>query len=110
MLVPPGWDSWGKIRVLSEKFDVEGISNGWSVDISPGFTTIHDDVEGGAVDVYVDMVKDRNTAALDSLSIMKNRGIEVPPVDTQEFLAAQMEVLERREEGEKQMMNRYSAN
>lgn len=32
-LVPPNWDSWGKIRVLREGFDVEGISSGWSVDI-----------------------------------------------------------------------------
>ncbi|KAI4167123.1 MAG: hypothetical protein LQ348_007722, partial [Seirophora lacunosa] len=33
VLVPPNWDSWGKIRVLREGFDVEGISSGWSIDI-----------------------------------------------------------------------------
>ncbi|KAL8908385.1 MAG: hypothetical protein Q9171_005472, partial [Xanthocarpia ochracea] len=33
ILVPPNWDSWGKIRVLREGFDVEGISSGWSLDI-----------------------------------------------------------------------------
>ncbi|KAL8733261.1 MAG: hypothetical protein Q9166_002278 [cf. Caloplaca sp. 2 TL-2023] len=33
VLIPPNWDSWGKIRVLREGFDVEGISSGWSVDI-----------------------------------------------------------------------------
>ncbi|KAI4136584.1 MAG: hypothetical protein L6R39_007718 [Caloplaca ligustica] len=33
VLVPPNWDSWGKIRVLREGFDVEGISSGWNVDI-----------------------------------------------------------------------------
>ncbi|KAI4220613.1 MAG: hypothetical protein L6R36_007504, partial [Xanthoria steineri] len=33
ILVPPNWDSWGKIRVLREGFDVESISNGWSIDI-----------------------------------------------------------------------------
>ncbi|KAL8938635.1 MAG: hypothetical protein Q9216_003782 [Gyalolechia sp. 2 TL-2023] len=32
VLVPPNWDSWGKIRVLREGFDVEGISSGWSID------------------------------------------------------------------------------
>ncbi len=32
ILVPPNWDSWGKIRVLREGFDVESISNGWSID------------------------------------------------------------------------------
>lgn len=33
VLVPPAWDSWGKIRVLREGFDVEGISRAWSVEI-----------------------------------------------------------------------------
>ena len=33
ILVPPNWDSWGKIRVIREGFDVEGTSNQWSVDI-----------------------------------------------------------------------------
>ncbi|KAL8979156.1 MAG: hypothetical protein Q9177_006216, partial [Variospora cf. flavescens] len=33
VLVPPNWDSWGKIRVLREGFDVEGISSGWGIDI-----------------------------------------------------------------------------
>ncbi|KAI4172335.1 MAG: hypothetical protein LQ343_003593 [Gyalolechia ehrenbergii] len=32
VLVPPNWDSWGKIRVLREGFDVEGINSGWSID------------------------------------------------------------------------------
>src|SRR5258706_15763957 len=34
VLVPANWDSWGKIRVLREGFDVEGVNRGWSVDIS----------------------------------------------------------------------------
>ncbi|KAL9044091.1 MAG: hypothetical protein Q9214_002748 [Letrouitia sp. 1 TL-2023] len=33
IIVPPNWDSWGKIRVLREGFDVEAISKGWSIDI-----------------------------------------------------------------------------
>lgn len=33
ILVPPNWDSWGKIRVLREGFDVETVSNGWADDI-----------------------------------------------------------------------------
>lgn len=33
VLVPPNWDSWGKIRILREGFDVEGISQKWSLDI-----------------------------------------------------------------------------
>ena len=33
VLVPPAWDSWGKIRVLREGFDVEGVSRAWGVEI-----------------------------------------------------------------------------
>ena len=35
ILVPPNWDSWGKIRVIREGFDVEGTSIGWSIDVQP---------------------------------------------------------------------------
>ena len=35
ILVPPNWDSWGKISVLREGFDVEGVSSGWSSDTQP---------------------------------------------------------------------------
>jgi dynein light intermediate chain 1 len=92
VFVPPHWDSWGKIRVLREGFDVEGINKGWNLDISH---ELADDAEpeGGAVEVYEDVIKDTSRNA-DSLALFKNGGMEVPPVDTQEFLAQQFEVLE----------------
>ena len=37
IVVPPNWDSWGKIRVLREGFDVERVSNGWSIDLAQPF-------------------------------------------------------------------------
>ncbi|KAK4183698.1 putative dynein 1 light intermediate chain 1 [Podospora australis] len=37
IVVPPNWDSWGKIRVLREGFDVERVSNGWTVDLDQPF-------------------------------------------------------------------------
>jgi dynein light intermediate chain 1 len=33
ILIPPNWDSWGKIRILREGFDVEGVSQAWSEEI-----------------------------------------------------------------------------
>lgn len=93
VLIPPHWDSWAKIRILREGFDVEGISNGWSIDISaPSDSASSHEVEGGAVDVYEEVVKDPKRD--NGLSVLKHKGIEVPPVDTQEFLAQQLEVLE----------------
>lgn len=97
ILIPgPGWDSWGKIRVLGEAFDVEGICSGWSRDISSEFTTIYDDVDGSAVEVYEDVIKDSMREGDSLAALKKPRGIEVQPVDTQEFLAMQMESLETR--------------
>lgn len=37
IVVPPNWDSWGKIRVLREGFDVEKVSEGWSIDLEQPF-------------------------------------------------------------------------
>lgn len=33
ILVPPNWDSWGKIRILRDAFEAESISERWSIDI-----------------------------------------------------------------------------
>ncbi|KAL6243128.1 hypothetical protein RBB50_009679 [Rhinocladiella similis] len=33
ILIPPNWDSWGKIRILKEGFDPEAVGNAWSVEI-----------------------------------------------------------------------------
>lgn len=34
VLVPSGWDSWGKIRVLREKYEVETVGRGWEADVA----------------------------------------------------------------------------
>ncbi|KAL0142995.1 dynein light intermediate chain-domain-containing protein [Mucor lusitanicus] len=33
VLVPSGWDSWGKIKVLREGFDCDHVSEGWDADM-----------------------------------------------------------------------------
>ena len=33
ILIPPNWDSWGKIRPLREETDLEAISDAWSIEI-----------------------------------------------------------------------------
>lgn len=38
ILIPPNWDSWGKIRVIREGFDVEAISEAWSEAIQASAT------------------------------------------------------------------------
>jgi dynein light intermediate chain 1, cytosolic len=53
VLVPAGWDSWGKIRVLREGFDCEGASSEWDDDL--GEDGEH---EGGARKVYEEVIPD----------------------------------------------------
>ncbi|CCU79951.1 dynein light intermediate chain [Blumeria hordei DH14] len=110
ILVPPNWDSWGKIRILKDGFDIEAISNGWSIDIDikhkvvlPGSVS-NDDKEDdeqsasgqGAVYAYEKVIRD---PALDTLqaSVTDSVGLnlEVSSQNTQEFLASQLEVLEK---------------
>jgi dynein light intermediate chain 1 len=33
VLVPAGWDSWGKLRVLREGFDCDAVHQGWDSDM-----------------------------------------------------------------------------
>nr|CAG8524817.1 2988_t:CDS:10 [Entrophospora candida] len=33
VMVPSGWDSWGKIKISKEGFDCEGLLNGWDLDM-----------------------------------------------------------------------------
>lgn len=109
VLIPPSWDSWGKIRVLREGFDVEGISQSWSVDVRrapPGAagTTERRETglsepkgnaqEAGIISTYEEVIKDpRGNDEVDSIG--PSHGIEIPAVNTQEFLAGQLEIMER---------------
>ncbi|KTW29251.1 hypothetical protein T552_01206 [Pneumocystis carinii B80] len=34
IFVPPGWDSWGKIRIIRDSFDVEKVANAWDSDLN----------------------------------------------------------------------------
>lgn len=119
ILVPPNWDSWGKIRVLREGFDVELVSNGWSIDLDQplprpaingaenlstsnggrheetnGDTETSDPV-GSTVVLYESSVQD---PAMDALALASQNShstkLEVETTDTQAFLAEQLQYLE----------------
>lgn len=115
ILVLPNWDSWGKIRVLRDGFDVEAVSNGWAVDLDQAFptaksngllslentTTNAADNEDSVVDMYESEVQD---SSLDALQMAQNlqdtSKLEVPSVDTQAFLAQQMERLDQQKKAD----------
>ncbi|PVH76292.1 DLIC-domain-containing protein [Cadophora sp. DSE1049] len=117
VLVPPNWDSWGKIRVLRDGFDVEAVNKGWSVDIEEsyelviqngtngvnGHTTPDEEtppVPGAAVEAYQETIRD---PSLDALQATASEGnglkLEVSSQDAQTFLATQVEVLDKIRQG-----------
>jgi dynein light intermediate chain 1 len=117
ILVPPNWDSWGKIRIIREGFDMEGVSTAWSIEIQdppePLTGTVdqpQDDSAMGAEDgtsavtIFEQTITDpkRNTAMAHAGSQNSANKIEVETLDMQSFLAKQLDVLEQlKQEDEK---------
>lgn len=120
ILIPSNWDSWGKIRVLREGFDVEGVHSGWSSDIDGPPIPIRKvlgerDVNGSeheeegasnngstsnassAVTMYEETIihPKKDVSAAPSIKLKDPEAIETESMDTQEFLASQLEVLEQ---------------
>lgn len=103
VVVPPNWDSWGKIRVLREGFNVEEVNKGWSLDIeedSSSAESTHsqppepESASESAVSAYEEVIRDPSLDALQATSA-ESQGLklEVSSLDAQSFLASQVEIL-----------------
>jgi len=120
VLVPPNWDSWAKIRILREGFDVEGISQRWSVDIeiprhmrlangtpangeaqtsgeSDAPQTSFEIEEPSGLSIYEETIRNPES---DYPQTSTTNGIDVTSKDPQAFLIEQVAVLDnlRRED------------
>ena len=110
ILIPPNWDSWGKIRVLKDGFDPEAVGNAWAVEIQNSaeptldFSTTKGQkavqAETGAeaesesaVQVYEATLRTPADSRPAFQPRTHDETITVPPV--QEFLQAQYETLEK---------------
>lgn len=114
VVIPPNWDSWGKIRVLRDGFDVDQVSSGWSIDLDQPFPRAspngaasengqvnggsgraEGDPEGSTVALYEDAVQD---PSMDALQLAgrntHSTALEVETIDTQAFLTQQLKVLD----------------
>ncbi|KFX88122.1 hypothetical protein V490_07812 [Pseudogymnoascus sp. VKM F-3557] len=104
VVVPPNWDSWGKIRVLRDGFDVERMSQGWTADIEEevesrqnGLRTDSETSEGylSAISAYEDAIRDpRSEGSSNVQANSTGKKLEIKSQETQEFLAAQLEALD----------------
>jgi dynein light intermediate chain 1 len=112
ILVPPNFDSWGKIRILTEDFNVEAVSEVWTRDIQADMASEDDQISsnnnqsssaqqgknaGDAVSMYEEVIKNPQREA-DIRSGLPNKkdskALEVESKDTQSFLAEQAAILE----------------
>lgn len=107
VVVPPNWDSWGKIRVLREGFNVEEVNKGWSFDIEEDSSSddgTHsqppESVAESAVSAYEEVIRDPSLDALQATSA-ESQGLklEVSSLDAQSFLASQVEILHKISQG-----------
>ncbi|KAL7621515.1 hypothetical protein AAE478_008839 [Parahypoxylon ruwenzoriense] len=127
IVVPPNWDSWGKIRVLRDGFDVETVSEGWSIDLDQPFPMTGSDglneanyltngemngtaePEGSSLVQYEEQVQDTSLDALQLAQGNKDTNrLEVPSVDTQAFLANQLERLEQHKKADEKAGKEHS--
>jgi dynein light intermediate chain 1 len=115
VVVPPNWDSWGKIRVLRDGFDVEAVNKGWSLDIEESYNQVsrgsgtsgdistpteEPKVLGSAVEAFQEIIRDPSLDALQATAAETNGlKLEISSLDTQSFLATQVEVLDKIRQG-----------
>lgn len=116
ILVPPNWDSWGKIRVLGGSFDAEQVSKGWEEDLKTPLDeepakangqqlqseeamdedNTHPPKDGTAVVQYEAWCRDPNSGGLAVVesAMADGTAVGVESEDTQEFLERQLKILE----------------
>lgn len=131
ILVPSNWDSWGKIRIIREGFDIEGVGTSWSIEIQekpespppPPSDPTDEAAENqeikkpepeqddgtSAVTIFEQTIQDPRFGVVASQGLQFNGSkdndskIEIETAATQAFLGEQLEVLEQlRAEDDKQ--------
>ncbi|RMD41378.1 hypothetical protein DV735_g3755, partial [Chaetothyriales sp. CBS 134920] len=100
ILVPPNWDSWGKIRPIHEGTDLEAISHAWSIEIQaqpeerPDLSVLEEgEGSASAVSLYEGSLPELQTRS--AYSVAANAGDEAVAVPSvQDFLKSQLPILE----------------
>ncbi|KFY26079.1 hypothetical protein V493_04288 [Pseudogymnoascus sp. VKM F-4281 (FW-2241)] len=95
VVVPPNWDSWGKIRVLRDGFDVERMSQGWTSDIEEDSVSRTSGEHLSAISAYEDAIRDPRGDSTSNMHVNSTgQKMEIKSQETQAFLAAQLEALD----------------
>lgn len=107
ILIPPNWDSWGKIRILQGGFEIETVAKAWSVEIqSPpeaefnssnaADTTGRQAQDSGEVSAVSILTSSLPNPAANSRPYVSSTTLDdvVIVTDSQTFLAEQAQILE----------------
>ncbi|KAI9263502.1 dynein light intermediate chain-domain-containing protein [Helicostylum pulchrum] len=96
VLVPSGWDSWGKIKILREGFDCENLSDGWDADMDAVMDRQNPD-KLGARGIYEDSI-------LNGDSEVQPQHIPTTTIceDEQSFFERHYETLQKTQESSRQ--------
>ncbi|KAK7203630.1 dynein light intermediate chain-domain-containing protein [Myxozyma melibiosi] len=82
VLIPSGWDSWSKILVIKEDFDVEGVSSSWQSEV-----LAEDGDVDALIEVFEEVVHAFGAAVSSTKEVQKAAAaLEVESVPTQQFL------------------------
>jgi dynein light intermediate chain 1, cytosolic len=93
IVVPPNFDSWGKIRILTDDFNIEAVSQAWERDIEAAPS--EKEPYNSAVSMYHRGINNpKKDLDMPDLAEDENSGAEVESRDTQAFLGEQAEILE----------------
>ena len=115
ILIPANWDSWSKIRILREGFDVESVSNDWSAEIDkyshaqyqePGKDPEPSEDDFAAqiplrreqstlLRAFSEVIQDPAIHTLPLVQSSSLQKLEVDVIPNQGFLASQLDELER---------------
>ena len=100
ILIPPNWDTWGKIKILRDGFDIEGTSNSWTAETQPpqgDNPDIANEEKPEPSQLLQTWTKNLKTPDI-MTSILPTKsdinGLETQTTDMQKFLASQTEVIE----------------
>ena len=110
-LVPAGWDSWAKIRMMADNFDPEEVSKLWSASLSHTSTSLTEAESEGAGEeepttaLYASIISNPKSHTQQSAPLIPAQslpasqaaqagGLETPSKDVQLFLSEQAKILE----------------
>ncbi|BGP28354.1 hypothetical protein JCM10296v2_000086 [Rhodotorula toruloides] len=98
VLVPAGWDSWGKIKIMRERFDCDQAGEGWEADLErlrAGASNAEADAAAGE-DAKRGLRREYEMVVVDFEAEDRptNASTNVAPADEQSFLRQHYEVLQ----------------